>query len=256
MHQGRGRSKDSSNSTEATNTGSNSSEFLGTGRMAQPLRLGVFDIDGTLRTARDPWIHLHEHLGFATEAHEHKELFFADKISYQEWVDRDAALWKGFSKDQILAALQHNPLKAGATELLGWFRSRNIPLVGISTGLDVFNQVIAREFGFKYMHSNELLFDDHGVCTGEAVIHVREDCKGPVLLKVLKDMRIDPSAVVVFGDGSADIAMFQIAGLSIAVSPSKDAIRNAASHCLDNGPLTQALPLLKSAFLVDDTQGS
>lgn len=218
--------------------------------MAQPLRLGVFDIDGTLRTARDPWIHLHEHLGFGAEAHAHKDLFFSGKISYQEWVDRDAALWRGFSKDQILAALEHNPLKPGATELLAWFRSREIPLVGISTGLDVFNQVVAREFGFKYMHSNELIFDDRGVCTGEAVIHVREDGKGQVLLKVLEDMRIDPKTIVAFGDGSADIAMFQIAGLSIAVSPSKDAIRNAASHCLDSEPLTHALPLLECAFIV------
>jgi phosphoserine phosphatase len=32
------------------------------------LKLAIFDIDGTLRRVRDPWIHLHEHLGVAEKA--------------------------------------------------------------------------------------------------------------------------------------------------------------------------------------------
>lgn len=213
-----------------------------------PINLAVFDIDGTLRTAKSPWIHLHDHLGFSKEGLHHRDLFFGGKIDYKEWVDRDAALWKGSSRKKILRALDSNPLKQGAVELLQWFRDQNIPLIGISSGLDVFNNPIQDQFGFEFIKSNELLFDEHDVCLGQAKIHVEEGGKGPILKQILQEREIDPKSVVAFGDGTADIQMFEVVGLSVAVTPQKDTVRQAASHVLDGEPLDSALRFLEGHF--------
>ena len=212
------------------------------------LSLAVFDIDGTLRTAKSPWIHLHEHLGFSKEGLHHRDLFFSGAIDYKEWVDRDASLWKGSSREKILGALETNPLKPGAIELLRWFRDRCIPLIGISSGLDVFNRPIQDQFGFEFIKSNELLFDHQGVCLGQAKIHVEEGGKGPILKQILQEREIDPKSVVAFGDGTADIQMFELVGLSVAVAPHKEAVRQAASHVLDTEPLDMALRFLEGHF--------
>ena len=215
------------------------------------LKLGVFDIDGTLRTAKDPWIHLLCHLGFAGEAERHHQWFDQGKITYQEWVDFDAALWKGFHRDEIIKALDTNPLKAGSIELLGWFRSRNIPIIGISSGLDIFNQVVEQQFGFMFIRSNEVLFDENGICLGQTRIHVREDGKGAILQEVLTNLNVDPESIVAFGDGSADIQLFEIAGLSIAITPTKEKVRDAADHTIDQEPIDSALIHLTEYFAID-----
>ena len=214
----------------------------------QTLQLAVFDIDGTLRTAKDPWIHLQEYLGFEKEAHNHKDLFFSGAIDYKGWVDRDAALWKGLSREKILGSLETNPIKQGAVELLRWFRDRRIPMIGISTGLDVFNRLIQDEFGFEFIRSNELLFDGNGICLGQGKINVREDGKGPILKQILLERGVDPKSVVAFGDGTADIQMFEVVGLSVAVTPQKETVRQAASHVLDGEPLDRALRFLEGHF--------
>lgn len=216
------------------------------------LELAVFDIDGTLRQARDPWIHLHEHLGLESLAHHHKDQFFSGSITYQQWVDLDAALWKGFHRDQIVAAMNTNPLRLGAAELLQWFTQRNIPIIGISTGLDIFNDALAHEFGFAQMLSNRLLFDEHEVCSGQAIVNVREDSKGEILSRILNEMQINPRHVVAFGDGSADIHMFEIAGLSVAINPSRDTIRHAAARCLGDESLLTAIGFLTDHFLIPE----
>ena len=196
------------------------------------LKLGVFDIDGTLRTIKSPWTHLHQHLGLAEQGKKHFQWYHEGKIDYKKWVELDAGLWKGFHRSQILESLETNPLRSGAAELLGWFRARQIPIIGISTGLDVFNRGIEQQFDFHVMHSNELLFDGNDICRGEANIHVREDGKGGVLRSALRKLNIEPESVVAFGDGTADMQLFEIAGLSIAISPSKDEVGEAADHVL------------------------
>jgi phosphoserine phosphatase len=217
----------------------------------QRLSLAVFDIDGTLRVKRDPWIHLHECLGFGEAAHEHKRLFEAGEITYAEWGDRDAALWRGFSRAEILDALNTSPLRAGAQELLEWLSQHKVPLVGISTGLDVFNNVLAGRFAFRCMKSNQLQFDDNGICTGKVIIHVRENNKGEILKYVLHEFGISGGEVVALGDGSADIQLFEEAGLSIAVFPSRPEVRDAAAYSIEEGRLdAPAIAWIREHFSV------
>ncbi len=149
------------------------------------LKLAIFDIDGTLRRVRDPWIHLHNHLGVADLAKKFPARWQKGEISYDEWAELDAALWHGYSREIIVEALEFNPFRVGARKLVGWFNSRSIPCVGISSGLSVFNEVTAEELNIKEIISNELQFEGN-ICNGKIAIQVNEENKGRVMDEFLQ----------------------------------------------------------------------
>jgi len=214
------------------------------------LKLAIFDIDGTLRRVRDPWVHLHQHLGVLDQADGFVEQWERGELTYEEWVQLDAELWQGCSRQTMLAALETSPYRDGAKELVSWFTTRSIPCVGISTGLSIFNEVAMADLGLTEVISNELHFDN-GVFNGQISINVREDNKADLMDEVLIRYDVDAAQVVAFGDGSADIPLLTNAGLSIAVFPSKDKIRAAVDHVIDVEPIDKAVPFVADYFIVN-----
>ena len=59
------------------------------------IRLAILDVDGTLKHAESPYQFLHQRLGVQRLAATHRELALTGRISYGEWLRRDAALWAG-----------------------------------------------------------------------------------------------------------------------------------------------------------------
>jgi len=214
-----------------------------------PLKLAIFDIDGTLRRVRDPWIHLHNHLGVADLAKDFPARWQKGEISYDEWAELDAALWRGYSRENIVEALEFNPFRAGARELVDWFNSRSIPCVGISSGLSVFNDVTAEELKIKEIISNELQFEGD-ICNGKIAIQVNEENKGRVMDKVLQRYRAAEEQVVAFGDGTADIPLLQKAGLGVAICPSSEMVSFSAVHVVGEEPIDRALPFVEKHFRI------
>ncbi len=210
-----------------------------------PIRLAVFDIDGTLRRVRSPWWHLHEHLGVAEAAREFGPMFDRGEITYEQWADLDAALWRGRSRGEIARALDSDPLRDGAAELVGWFRDRSIPCVAISTGLLIFASATAEELGLDEVVCNELLFDGDR-CRGEVTVRVTEHNKAQVLRGVLGRAGAEVRNVVAFGDGPADLAMLQAAGTGVAVCPSDPAVRAAADYVVEAEPIDRIIGVLET----------
>ena len=208
------------------------------------IRLAVFDIDGTLRRVRSPWWHLHEHLGVAEAAREFGPMFERGEITYEEWADLDAALWRGRSRAEIAAALDSNPLRDGAAGLVGWFRRRSIPCVAISTGLSIFAAATADELGLDEVVCNELLFDGD-TCRGEVTIHVTEHNKAEVLRQVLGRRGAGARDVVAFGDGPADLAMLEAARIGVAVCPHNERVRAAADYVVEAEPIDGVIAALE-----------
>jgi phosphoserine phosphatase len=214
------------------------------------LRLALFDLDGTVRRVRDPWVHLHEHLGVAAQARGFIQRWRRGEISYDEWANLDAALWQGASRTRILAALGSNPLRKGAGALVAWFNARAIPCAGISTGLSVFHEQTVRELGMDRVICNELHFAGN-VCTGLVTIRVREDTKGEVMDGVLGEYGVVPEEVVAFGDGRADIPLLEKAGLGIAVCPVHGEVRRSAAHVVESEPIDGAIQVVAAHFGMD-----
>ncbi|MBI4668013.1 MAG: HAD family phosphatase [Elusimicrobia bacterium] len=200
------------------------------------IKLAVFDVDGTLRRAREPWKIIHRRFGVHEEAAHHCEMYKSGRINYAQWVKLDGSLWAGRTIQEFMACLKSHPLRHGAKELLGWFHKRKIPCLGISTGLSHFNDPLAREFGFKEIVSNELIFNE-GVFTGRIRINVQEDQKGRILSEKLKAYGVDPKSVAAFGDSSADIPLLRMAGLAVAVFPTNARVRAAADMVIEAEPI-------------------
>ena len=218
--------------------------------MAQnSLKLAIFDIDGTLRRVRDPWIHLHHHLGVAEQAKDLPVRWQRKEITYEQWAQLDASFWRGSSRETIVTALGTNPFRDGARELIDWFTSRAIPCVGISSGLSIFNEITAVELGIKEVISNELQFDGD-ICKGEISIQVNEENKGEIMDEILERYSVSDKEVAAFGDGTADIPLLRRAGLGIAICPSNDKVRSSAEHVVGDEPIDRALVFVEQHFRV------
>ena len=214
-----------------------------------PLKLAIFDIDGTLRRVRDPWIHLHNHLGVADLAKDFPERWQKGEISYDEWAELDAGLWRGYSREKIVGALELNPFRVGARELVEWFNSRSIPCVGISSGLSIFNDVTADELKIMEIVSNELQFEGN-ICSGKIAIQVNEENKGQVMDKFLQRYGAGEEGVVAFGDGTADIPLLQKAGLGVAICPTNEIVSFSAGHVVGEEPIDRVLPFVEEHFRI------
>ncbi len=213
------------------------------------LKLAIFDIDGTLRRVRDPWIHLHNHLGVAEQAKDLLELWKRGEISYEEWARLDASFWHGHSRERIVEALELNPLRLGARKLVGWFNSRSVPCVAISTGLSIFNDITAAELGIGEVICNELQFEGD-ICNGEISVQVNEDNKGEVMDEVLQRYSVPEREVVAFGDGTADIPLLRKAGLGVAICPANEKVRSSVEHVVGQEPIDRALAFVEKHFRV------
>jgi phosphoserine phosphatase len=211
------------------------------------LRLALFDIDGTLRRVRDPWIHLHHHLGVAEQTKDLPARWQRGEITYEQWAQLDASFWRGSTRETIVAALRTNPFRDGARELINWFTLRAIPCVGISSGLSIFNEITAAELGIKEVISNELQFDGD-ICNGEISIQVNEENKGEIMDQILERYLVGDEQVAAFGDGRADIPLLRKAGLGIAICPSNDKVRSSARHVVGDEPIDRALDFVEQHF--------
>ena len=215
-----------------------------------PLKLAIFDIDGTLRRVRDPWIHLHHHLGVAELAKELPELWHRGEISYEEWAQLDAACWRGQTLVNIVGALETNPYRDGAKELIGWFTSISVPCVGISSGLSVFNDITARELGIHEIISNELYFDGD-IFNGGISIKVHEDNKAEIMDQIMEIYSVRAEESVAFGDGTADIPLLQKAGLGVAICPSNERVRFSAEYVVEDEPIDSAVAFVEQHFRIE-----
>ena len=213
------------------------------------LKLAIFDIDGTLRRVRDPWFHLHHHLGVAEQAKDLPARWQRGEITYEQWARLDASFWRGSTRETIVTALGTNPFRDGARELIDWFTSRTIPCVGISSGLSIFNEITAAELGIKEVISNDLQFDGD-ICNGEISIQVHEENKGEIMDEILERYSVRDEQVAAFGDGTADIPLLEKAGLGIAICPSNDKVRSSARHVVGDEPIDQALAFVEQHFRV------
>jgi phosphoserine phosphatase len=212
-----------------------------------PLKLAIFDIDGTLRRVRDPWVHLHKHLGVIEQAKDFVGRWKRGEITCVEWAELDASLWRGHSRQAILQTLKTYPFRHGAKELVGWFSAHSVPCVGISSGLSIFNDVTAQELGFQEVICNDLHFD-HDICTGGISVKVQEDNKGEIMDDVLARYDVIQEHVVAFGDGTADVPLLAKAGLGIAICPSNDSVRSSADHVVEAEPIDRAIEIVENHF--------
>ena len=207
------------------------------------LRLAIFDLDGTLKQARDPYVFLHTRLGTL----EASESFFADgfagKIGYDEWLRLDAALWKGIPVTAMEAHFREDPYLPGAVDTVNALRARGVKLALVSTGIQIHAEMVAEELGFDRIVANYIFARD-GVISGETRVGVPEGGKGQVVAALMEEFGAQPQDCLAVGDTRSDADMFRRVGVSVAVCPNHDSARLAATLVLEEPDLTPVVPWL------------
>lgn len=181
------------------------------------VRLIAFDLEGTLVKSVSGWVELHKRFGTWEKGREYAERFFAGEISYVEWAELDASLWKGHTRGEIMEWVEGVEYMEGAKELIEFLKEKNFRIAILSSGLMCLARKVGKELGVDYVFANELIFDENGVITGKVRPHVDFQGKG-VILRRLKD-ELKPELTVAVGDGYNDLAMFREADVAIAINP-------------------------------------
>lgn len=207
------------------------------------LRLAIFDLDGTLKEARDPYVYLHSHLGTLEASKAFFEDGLAGKISYAEWLRLDASLWRGTPMARVQALFRQNPYLPGAVETVRVLKARGVHLALVSTGIQIHAEMVAGELGFERVVCNYVHAKD-GVISGETRVGVPEGGKGAVAEALLVEYGVAPAEALAVGDTRSDADMFRRVGVSVAVCPNHEDLRRAASLVLEQPDLTPVIPWL------------
>ena len=207
-------------------------------------RLVIFDLDGTLTQERSIWEYIHKKLGkWYGFAEEYQKQFLAGKISYEEFCERDAQVWKGMRVDELLEIVKTVPFQSGVDELINYLKQKGLRLSVVSSGLSLLSNWVHEKYGFDYSISNDLLHEN-GVLTGKVKIQVYYDKKAEWVEKILKQFGVRPDETIAIGDSKGDIDMFQMVGFSVAFNSSCQDLDQIASVCISGKNLADIIPKL------------
>lgn len=213
-------------------------------RMSQQYRLVTLDLDGTLTRERSIWEYIHKRLGkWYGFAEDYQNQFLAGKISYEEFCERDAQVWKGMKVEELLEIVKTVPFHPGANELVHYLKKKGLKLSLVSSGLSLLSDWVHRTYGFDYSVSNDLLLEN-GLLIGGVKIRVYYDKKAEWVKRILKQFRVKPEEAIAIGDSKGDIDMFQMVGFSVAFNSSSFDLEKIANVCVPSQNLADIIPML------------
>jgi HAD superfamily PSPase-like hydrolase len=210
-----------------------------------PLRLALFDLDGTLKLERDPYVYLHRRLGTWEQAQAYFEKGLRGQIPYAEWLRLDASLWVGVKQATLERLLAEDPYLPGAPEGVRELKRRGLAVAVISTGPSFHADLVARELGVDVAVANEILFRD-GRVSGETRMVVSEDGKGEVARMLQVRFGVGIEGTLAVGDGEADVGMFERAAVGVALATSSQRARETARIVIEQPDLRGLIPLIEA----------
>ncbi|MEM3590028.1 MAG: HAD-IB family phosphatase [Candidatus Bathyarchaeia archaeon] len=177
------------------------------------IRLVILDLDGTLVEANS-WQYLHERLGTWDFGRANLERYRAGEISYEEWAQLDARLWRGIETREVNRILGEIPIRRGADRLIKALKANGIKVGIVSAGLLPLAKRLADGFSMDFCLANDLEARD-GRLTGRALVSVPLESKGEVMRKVCLSFNIPAHECGSIGDSIQDFPPW--IGLGIAI---------------------------------------
>jgi phosphoserine phosphatase len=202
----------------------------------------VFDLDGTLTKEKSIWEYIHRVLGtWEGYAEEFQRLFLEGHISYEEFCERDAAVWKGRRLEEVNRIIDSVPYHEGMAELHAFLKARGLRLAAISSGLSILAERVQRDFGLEFSVANELLVAG-GILTGKVNVNVLHNGKGRWVRELMNRLGIRGYEIIAIGDSRGDLDMFTLAGFSVAFNASSPELDKAADLVVKTGNLADIIP--------------
>ena len=211
------------------------------------LKLAVFDLDGTLKRERDPYVYLHRRLGTLQAADAFTAKGISGEISYEEWLRLDTGLWTGRPRALLVQHLREIPYLPGARETVANLKARGVSVAIISSGLLLHAQMVAEELGIGPVLGNEMGFGGEGdaaVVNGHVTAHVPYGGKQAVLARLQAELGVTPDETLAAGDTRSDLGLFSLAAVAVAVQPEHPDVASAAQIVLADADLHPLLERL------------
>ena len=211
------------------------------------LRLAVFDLAGTLKQARDPYVYLHKQLETWQAAQAFTAKGLGGELPYEEWLRLDASLWKGVERARMQDLFRQVPYLPGARETVGALKRAGVWVAVVSTGLRLHAEQVQAELELDRVVANEILFENCRA-TGQVRSHVPEGGKGQVVAQLQAEFGVEPDECLAVGDGSSDADMFDQVHMGVAVNPASQRVVAAADLVLPAPDLRPLLPQLNEVM--------
>ena len=217
--------------------------FIAPGRVLRDFKLVAMDMDSTLITIEcideiADMQGLKAQVAAITEAAMRGELAFSDSLT------RRVALLEGLDAAALERVYDERlHISPGGEAMLAAVKQAGLQTLLVSGGFTFFTERLKRRLGFNHTQANELEIID-GKLTGRVrggIVDAQEKMR--TVLRVCADMGIDPSQLIVMGDGANDLAMMQVAGLSVAFR-AKPVVRAQADVALNFTGLDGILAIL------------
>ena len=212
------------------------------------VELVVFDVDGTLTKHSSVWWRLHEHFGTTVKGKQYYNQYFAGKISYDQWADLDAMLWKGKPLNEVMKVVEATKLAPGARETVQTLKENNVKTAILSGGLDVMANDIGQRVGIDYVLTN-ILHHENGVLTGQVDNLVAWGSKDDEVHHITDHFGISLKKTAFVGDGRNDMSVFKVVGIAIAYNPEDQEVADSADIVIRDDDLRAILPYLISESL-------
>jgi phosphoserine phosphatase len=207
-------------------------------------KLVVFDLDGTLTSEKSIWEYVHIQLGkWYGYAEEYQRQFLQGKISYRQFCELDAHVWKGMRVDQLRDIVRGVSFNPGANELTSLLKQLGLRLTLVSSGLSLLSEWVQEKYGFDYGVSNQLLHED-GILTGEVEIKVHYDQKAEWVGTIMDIFQVRRDEIIAIGDSTGDMEMFEIAGFSISFNSSSPRLDRIADVVIKGNDLSEVITTL------------
>jgi phosphoserine phosphatase len=212
-------------------------------------RLAAFDMDSTLINI-ECVDEIAAAAGLKAEVAAITEATMRGEIAdFKESLRRRVALLRGVP-EQALHEIWEQTLRLnpGVETFLAALRDAGLKTLLVSGGFTFFSDRVAARLAITYTRANVLEIVD-GALTGRLVDQPWGDiCDGlekqRMLLQTCAELGISPAQAIAVGDGSNDLPMMGVAGLSIAYH-AKPAVREKAMLAINEGGMDDALAVLK-----------
>jgi phosphoserine phosphatase len=162
---------------------------------------------------------------------------------FNESLRRRVSLLKGLDAAVLEQVYDERvQLSPGAEALIAGVKDAGLATLLVSGGFTYFTERLKRRLGIDEAHANTLEIVN-GKLTGRVLGDiVNGDAKARFVLQTCKRLGIDPSQAIALGDGSNDLPMMAVVGLSGAFR-AKPVVRAGATIALDHVGLDGVLRL-------------
>ncbi|MEM2109251.1 MAG: HAD family phosphatase [Candidatus Odinarchaeota archaeon] len=205
-------------------------------------KIFFLDIDGVILETKSIWRYIHESLATLEDRRvlKYRELFFNGKISYHQWAELEASLWKGVSYHEIERVVMNIPFNLGVEETVKKLLKKGI-VVALSSGIPL--KALRKKLqliGLEEVYANDLVFEDN-IVTGNVIVNVPYYGKHVLARRILWNKGIPPANAMVVGDSENDIPLFKYVSNSIAFNTSSEAVKKEAKIVVDGENLSAIL---------------